>query len=240
MRNAEAGSHVSQLLQEQGGTVLCSVPILLESTYPDSAFVRAKLYWRSLLQYLKRPFTLAWVREKRPRRKQVDLYQDPTEPLRNALQYFSCQPNVANATAADHYKILKHQRHLHSSLENPPTHDKRAEHREAQHHRSRHQSEDYDRGDHHRDEYDREEHHEEDDDERVERRRGEYERPEPRRTDQHSRHQYTRDASPEPPKRPLKPFSSNSRSRPSRQYTAINAERALSSRWSNATTPLSF
>ena len=60
---------------------------------------------------------LAWVRPKHPRRAPVDIYQDPTEPLRNVLHYFSCQPNAAAGSGAgpaaaaggERYKIL--QRH---------------------------------------------------------------------------------------------------------------------------------
>lgn len=222
----------------------------------------------------------------------MEVYDDPTEPIRNVLYYFSCQPNVAAPAAVERFKILKYQRNLESSFESPSKprrkpkqsvadHYSKNDHRseiqeeeymrtnentedhetpdnhregydEVHDHRERHDREDYarenyeeidyrqerrEREDYHRESSRRSEHHSEDY-HMKDRYRDDYERTDQCSTYQQPRYQYARDPSPEPPKPRARPPSSSVRDRHPRAQMNGNANRALSSRWLNATTPL--
>lgn len=157
---------------------------------------------------------MAWVREKHPKRKEVD----STENLRGALEFFSCRPHPSKANKIDRSKILKHQPAMHNIIVERPLQGPL--HNEEKARRSGRQNPDHPAIE---DIVSEEEEYEE----RMQR-RPPTQRIVNQRTQQVSRAQSTPKARPGAKLRPL----------PTHHHPVAESSSRSTSRWSNATTPL--
>lgn len=193
---------------------------------------------------------MAWVREKKPKRKQA-VIEDPVDRFNGALHFFA-----GRVPQVDRGRIMDHQRQLvkYGTPSNPIQHmmharkaavvaQQRADHRPTVqrpvgHRPAVHQGSKAPRPNHHAEDYAIVNYDEEEDDDREQYEVRVYEKPRQHVGLQYTKYHYEGDMSPEPPRPRAKPPSPNLRSQPSRRHRSSGGGRARESRWASATASL--